>query len=467
MSARTTATTAAAERPAVPVPRAGWVQVANAFIDAAPLDNERLAHILLMSYAWDEDNDCHPYQEELAARLGVSLRTIKRRVGELRAAALVTTAERGGGQGHPTVYHLHVAPVRADDDVPFTTLVHRVLDDPALSEGAKRAYIVLCRRAGGHGWCPCSNAALGAAIGVKRRVVYDYARELADAGYLRITEREGRSNRYSVETPERRKRAAGSETLAPLAVVPSPGADAAADARWRALYRELMRTEPNRQVRLGVRTLLADVGEDTVLEAIRGGAEWCARAHRRTLTIGVIRTEVGKIRGAEGLLPLEARPEAPAVEAVEIVPPPLDMEPAWRDTLGELRGEMTPENYKRWLEPTTVVGFDGKLLRVGVPDSFTQQWLDKRLRGPIERVVGRIAPGVRVTFEVRESAGVTDGTLYPPSTPTLHPPSTPTRASPATGERLTIERCASCHYAPCRCPRKERRARERDAGRAL
>ncbi len=114
MSARTTATTARVERPAIPVPRDGWVQVANAFIDAAPLDNERLAHIILMSYAWDEEA-CHPYQEELAARLGVSVRTIKRRVGELRAAALVTV-ERGGGQDHPNVYHLHVRPVRGDDE---------------------------------------------------------------------------------------------------------------------------------------------------------------------------------------------------------------------------------------------------------------------------------------------------------------------------------------------------------------
>jgi len=146
-----------------------------------------------------------------------------------------------------------------------------------------------------------------------------------------------------------------------------------------------------------------------------------------------------------------------AVEVVEIAPPPLDMEPAWRDTLHELRGELTPENYKRWLEPTTVVGFDGGLLRVGVPDRVDQQWLDKRLRGPIERALGRVAPGVRVAFEVREEAAAMDEA---PRTP---PVSSPSRASPAPGERLTIERCAHCHFAPCRCPRKERRARERDA----
>jgi len=399
VSARTTAAT---ERPAPVAPRDGWVQVANDFIDAAPLDNERLAHIILMSYAWDEES-CHPYQEELAARLGVSVRTIKRRVGELRAAALVTV-ERGGGQDHPNVYHLHVRPVHADDDVRFTTVLHRVLDDATLSQGAKRAYIVLCRRAGGNGWCPCSHTTLGERIGVKPRVVYDYVRELEDAGHLRITARQGRSNRYSVETPERRKRSAGQGTLAPLAVVPPPDT-AAADARWQALYRELMRAEPAQRVARGVRTLRADVGEATVLDAIRGGAEWCATEHRRILSIGTIRVEVSKIRGEGGLPAADARR---AVETVEIVPPPVDMEPAWRDTLNALRGEMTAENYKRWFESTTVCGLDGDLLRVGVGDAFDAHWLDRRLRPVIERIMATTALGVRVVFEVRAEATAPD-----------------------------------------------------------
>ena len=462
MSASTTATTATGERPAVPVPREGWVQVANAFIDARPLDNERLAHILLMSYAWD-DESCHPYQEDLATRLGVSVRTIKRRTRALRGGGTVTVTR--GGKAHPNVYQLHVRPVRDEDGVQFTTLVHGVLDDPALSEGAKRAYVVLCRGAGGSGWWVISNAAIGARIGVKVRAVYDYVRELETAGHVRIVPHTGRVNTYHVGTPEQRKRSAVHGATAPLLVITQPRP--ADDGRWRALYRELMCTEPNRQVRLGVRTLLAAVGEDTVLEAIRGGAEWCAWHHQRTLTIKIIRVEVAKIRDAEGLPALSARP-VDAVEAVEIALPPADMEPAWRDALNELRGEMTPENYKRWLEPTTVLGREGDLLRVGVPDSFDQQWLDRRLRGPIERALARVAPGVRVAFEVREAPLATDATdadeARPPA-PLAAPPRASPRASPAPTTRVTIERCAQCHAVPCRCPRKERRARERAAER--
>jgi len=92
---------------------------------------------------------------------------------------------------------------------------------------------------------------------------------------------------------------------------------------------ELMRVEPTKRLGRRVRTLLADVGEATVLEAIEGAAAFAARIHARALTIGMIRVEVGKIRGEEQTTP-DARA---AVESVEIALPPLDMEPAWRDTL--------------------------------------------------------------------------------------------------------------------------------------
>ncbi len=81
-------------------------------------------------------------------------------------------------------------------------------------------------------------------------------------------------------------------------------------------------------------------------------------------------------------------------------PPPAEMRPEWRDTLNELRGELTGENYRRWFAPTRVLGLEGDLLRVEVPDSFHQQWLDRRLRGAVERAMARAAPRIRVVFEV-------------------------------------------------------------------
>ncbi len=59
----------------------------------------------------------------------------------------------------------------------------------------------------------------------------------------------------------------------------------------------------------------------------------------------------------------------------------------WRATLEELRAELTPENYARWFATTRAVGAEGIMLRVAVADAFHQQWLDRQLRGAIERAL--------------------------------------------------------------------------------
>jgi len=466
VSARTTAAAMVSDQPALGErpPRGGWTQVPRPFLDAAPLDNDRLAHVLLMSYAWDEDNDCHPYQRELADELGCSVRTVKRRTADLRAEELVTV--RRGGQGKANVYHLTVGPVHAGDDgVGYATVPNTVLDDARLSQGAKRTYIMLCHHASAAGRCERTVGEIAHDVGASsRRSVYTYLRELARTGHLRIAPQgQGLPNIYHVGAQKARMRAARRGTALLLTVErPEDATATAADARWRALYRELMGPEePRPALARQVWALIGRVGEATVLEALRGAARFAEKKRLAALTIGMIRYEVDELlreRGADGATSA-ATGARPDVEMVEIAPPAPDMEPAWRDTLNALRGEMTPENYKRWLEHTTVAGLDGTLLRVGVPDSFSQQWLDKRLRGPIERALERVAPGVRVTFEVCGKATAADEALRAPAA------SSPARASPAAGERLTIERCAHCHYAPCRCPRKERRARERAATR--
>ncbi len=468
MSAHTNAAaTAEQPTPRERPPRAGWTQVPRPFLDAAPLDNDRLAHVLLMSYAWDEDNDCHPYQRELADELGCSVRTVKRRTADLRAEELVTV--RRGGQGNANVYHLTVGPVHAGDDgIGYATVPNAVLDDARLSQGAKRAYIMLCHHASAAGRCERTVGEIAHDIGAaSRRSVYTYLRELARTGHLRIAPQgQGLPNVYHVGAQKARMRAARRGTALLLTVErPEDAVATAADAHWRALYHELMGPEaPRPALARQVWALIGRVGEATVLEALRGAVRFAEKKRLATLTIGMIRYEVDELlreRGADGGIPAVtgARPD---VEMVEIAPPAPDMEPAWRDTLGELRGEMTPENYKRWLEPTTVAGLDGNLLRVGVPDAFSQQWLDKRLRGPIERALGRVAPGLRVVFEVR-GEGIAAANVdmeHPPPAPAI-PAATPARASPASPATITVERCLHCHALPCRCPRKERRARER------
>ncbi len=83
----------------------------------------------------------------------------------------------------------------------------------------------------------------------------------------------------------------------------------------------------------------------------------------------------------------------------------------WRAVRDELRRDLTPENYARWVEATTAVGLEGDLLRVGVPDEAHRQWLEHKLRGCVERALGRAGHGeVRLAYTVAASGeGVTSG----------------------------------------------------------
>lgn len=440
-----------------PSPRGGWVQVANSFIDAAPLDNERLAQIVLMSYDWDE-TPCAPLQADMAARLGISVRTIKRRVGALRQAALVTV-QRGGGETRANVYHLHVRPAHADGGTAFTTVPHYILDDPDLSQGAKRTYVLLCRRAGAAGAWAGSQAALGVRLGVAIRTVYEWVRELETADCLRIIARRGRSNRYVVETPERRKRAS---VVGPLPPVPTALISLEAPARWQRLYRETMGGEPTRRLCRGVRALVDDVGEDVVLEAIEGAAAWAARRRVRMLTINMLRVEAAKITGEAPLAP-----GSDNVEMVQIMPPSEDTDPIWRGTLRALQSEMTADNYRRWFASTRSCGRThddvGDIVHVGVADDFHRQWLDGRLRHVIERVLARVAPGVRVAFRVADALSPPEETARGTPDATSPPRGEASARAPARDAPLTVARCRHCHYLPCRCSRSARRERERVA----
>jgi hypothetical protein len=81
-------------------------------------------------------------------------------------------------------------------------------------------------------------------------------------------------------------------------------------------------------------------------------------------------------------------------------PAPQQTADEWGQVRAELAGELTPENYARWFAPTRQAGYDADVLTVAVPDDLHRQWLDRRLRGAVERCVGRALPGTRVLFIV-------------------------------------------------------------------
>ena len=371
------------QHPPAPVPRTGWTQIPRPFLDAAPLDNDRLAHVLLMSYAWDEDT-CHPYQGDLAAELGCSTRTVKRRTADLRRAKIITVTR--GGRGHANVYHFAAAPAR-DDDTGYATVPNAVLGDADLSQGAKRAYVMVAHHSNTQGRCIRTVARIAGYVGGCYKSAYNYLRELEEAGYVRSTPQgRGLPNVYDVGTPQMRRRAAR-KGAAPVMTVLNRADLAAEDRHWRAVYRELMGTEPADRLHKQLHSLAVDpaVGEDLLIEALRGAADF------RTITINTVRVELDKI----------AR-ERPAPEEP---PAPIDY-------------------------------FGGKYGHLVLCAGCGQHKGD-------------------CTCAERAAPTATG------------PPTVPRPIVPVSGTSpATIARCDHCLFAPCRCPRKERRARERAAERS-
>ena len=104
----------------------------------------------------------------------------------------------------------------------------------------------------------------------------------------------------------------------------------------------------------------------------------------------------------------------PSPAPAAVVPaPPAD---AWGQVRAEIAQEVTPENYARWFRPTRQLDQAGDVLTVAITGdeapAFHQQWLDRRLRGLIERCAARVRPGLQLAFVVEACAlpgGPVDG----------------------------------------------------------
>jgi len=77
--------------------------------------------------------------------------------------------------------------------------------------------------------------------------------------------------------------------------------------------------------------------------------------------------------------------------------PPSDI---WGALAAEAGQVMTPENIARWFTPARQIDHAGDVLTVAVPDELHKQWLDSRLRRPVEACATRVQPGLQVRFVV-------------------------------------------------------------------
>ncbi len=90
------------------------------------------------------------------------------------------------------------------------------------------------------------------------------------------------------------------------------------------------------------------------------------------------------------------------------LPAPEQTADAWGQVRAEIAREVTPDNYARWFAPTQQLADAGDMLTVAITGgdapAFHQQWLDRRLRGLIERCAARVRPGLHLAFVVEACA---------------------------------------------------------------
>lgn len=106
-----------------PTLQSGFTQIPNAILREATLSVQaRLAFAMLASFAW-EDESCFPGQEKVAAMLGVSDRSLRGYIGELKAAGAVEVERRGLGKTNryvllPSALTGSLLPLRTGSVVP-------------------------------------------------------------------------------------------------------------------------------------------------------------------------------------------------------------------------------------------------------------------------------------------------------------------------------------------------------------
>lgn len=75
-------------------------------------------------------------------------------------------------------------------------------------------------------------------------------------------------------------------------------------------------------------------------------------------------------------------------------------EMAWQAALGELQLEMTRATFETWVRPAKLLSVNGTW-KIGTPDQYAQEWLERRLMSTVKRVLcGIVGQSVNLEFVV-------------------------------------------------------------------
>jgi len=393
--------------------RLGFTQLPNYLFQVRGLSHSaKLTYALILSYAWQKDY-CFPGQETLARDLEVSTRSVIEYLKELQARGLIRIQRRGLGKTN--VYHVLRYPPATDHPAPR----------PAPAPGPSRAHHGAShpdvKRASHQGLTP------GSPLDA-RKTSHPEVRDNAD--------QEVRESAGNKKTPpaknanennqrQQQRAAAPSRTVA-KSVKTVKGARSVTDDA-KAQTAEIAPVAQN-----GLVSDLADRTSDVAMaraalqaHGIRSErllTELAAEPGEALAQIERLRQEVARgavanpagwlveaIRGRYRLVDEDDAPETTGTQTGVTPGAPVSHDAigattpegqAWARVCAEVRGDITPENYGRWVAPVVPQDYTGDQLTVGVSDLSHQHWLDRRLRRTIERAAARALGDVTITFVV-------------------------------------------------------------------
>lgn len=385
--------------------RLGFTQLPNYLFQVRGLSHSaKLTYALILSYAWQKDY-CFPGQETLARDLEVSTRSVIEYLKELQGRGLIRIQRRGLGKTN--IYHVLRYPP-PQDSTPREPLSHQEvkrsshqgLKQPTRLDTTKMSHPEVRRTARPEVQRPARNKKKPPA-----KNTTENEKGQQEHAAARGQGRDGRGKRTGTGTGTGTQDglfAGLDDGSSPTSV--SQTSSSAGDA---AMARAALQAHGIRNERL-LAELTADPGEALaqierlreevargvvgnpagwLVEAIRGRYRPADEAEAETPE----RTDAGVTATSQ-----LGKSSAPRAEGAASSPE----DRAWARVCAELHGDITPENYRRWFAPAVAQEYTGDRLTVGVPDAFHLQWLDRRLRGAIERAAARVLGDVAIAFVV-------------------------------------------------------------------
>ena len=393
--------------------RLGFTQLPNYLFQVRGLSHSaKLTYALILSYAWQKDY-CFPGQETLARDLEVSTRSVIEYLKELQARGLIRIQRRGLGKTN--VYHVLRYPPTSDHPAP------RPAPTPGPSSARHGASHLEVKRASHQGLT--STSPLDA-----RKTSHPEVRENADQ---EVRESAGNKKTPPAKNTNENNQGQQKRAAAPVRTVANgvktvKGARSATDAAKApavtittvpqgSLFSD--RTDGVPDVAIARAALQAHGirGERLLTELAIEPGEALAQIERlrQEVARGAVANPAGwlveAIRGRYRLVDEDDMPEISSSQVGVIAGAPVSHDTAgaatpegqaWARVCAEVRGDITPENYGRWIAPVVPQDYTGDRLTVGVADPSHHHWLDRRLRRTIERAAARALGDVTITFVV-------------------------------------------------------------------